>query len=338
MDLTFEPFQLTLHEPFTIFRGTQHHAENVLVHLGSGDTAGVGEAAPSSHYGELQGTVLAFLEALQAEIADATTLYPSTLHTLLDRAAHLNPSARAAVDMALYDHLGKHLGAPVYALLGLDPAQAARTSFTIGIDTPQVMARKAAEAAQYPILKVKVGTPHDEAVLDAIREVRPDAVIRVDANEAWTPKEAIERINALEIYDLEFVEQPVPGPDLEGLGLVTASVGIPVIADESCIVPADVPRVAPYVDGINIKLMKCGGLYPALQMISTARAHHLKIMMGCMIESAVSITAAAQLSPLLDYADLDGNLLVDDDPFSGVTVQDGKLILPDKPGLGVEKR
>jgi L-alanine-DL-glutamate epimerase-like enolase superfamily enzyme len=228
------------------------------------------------------------------------------------------------------------LGVPVYELLGLDPTATPRTSFTIGIAAPEVMARKAAEARQYPILKVKVGTPHDEANLEAIRRERPDAVIRVDANAAWTAKEAVERIEALSAFDLELVEQPVDSQDLEGLGLVTQSVSLPVIADESCIVPADVPKVAPYADGINIKLMKCGGIYPALQMIYLARAHQLKIMMGCMIESSLAITAAAHLSPLIDYADLDGQLLIDDDPYSGVRVENGRLILPEGPGLGVQ--
>jgi L-alanine-DL-glutamate epimerase-like enolase superfamily enzyme len=139
-------------------------------------------------------------------------------------------------------------------------------------------------------------------------------------------------------FGIEFVEQPVPARDLEGLGYVRDAVSLPVITDESCIIPADVPRVAPYVDGINIKLMKCGGIYPALQMIHLARAHNLSVMMGCMIESSLAITAAAQLSPLLDYADLDGHLLIDDDPYTGVTVEDGRLVLPDSPGLGVQPR
>jgi L-alanine-DL-glutamate epimerase-like enolase superfamily enzyme len=228
------------------------------------------------------------------------------------------------------------LGAPVYQLLGLDPTATPRTSFTIGIDTPEAMARKAAEAHAYPILKVKVGTPRDRDNLEAIRAQRPDAVIRVDANEAWTPKEAVRHIDELAAYDLEFVEQPVLGHDLEGLGHVRDAVALPVIADESCVVPHDVPRVAPYVDGINIKLMKCGGIYPALRMIHLARAHGLQVMMGCMIESSVAITAAAHLSPLLDYADLDGNLLIDDDPYRGVEVVEGRLTLSSEPGLGVQ--
>ena len=335
MDLSYEPLQLKLHVPFTIARGTQLVADNVEVALSDGEECGIGEAAPSEHYGELQGTVLAFLAELRPRLPDLDALAIVELHALMDEVAMLNPAAKAAVDMALYDLLGKRLGAPVYQLLGLDPKRTPLTSFTIGIDQPEVMAQKAAEARQYPVLKVKVGTPNDAVNLEAIRQVRPDAVIRVDANTAWTAKEAIRRIRELQQFDLEFVEQPVSDRDLEGLATIREAVDLPIIADESCIVPEDVPRVAPYVDGINIKIMKCGGIYPALQMIHLARAHHLKIMMGCMIESSVAITAAAHLSPLLDYADLDGNLLIDDDPYKGVTVEEGRLKLNDRPGLGL---
>jgi L-alanine-DL-glutamate epimerase-like enolase superfamily enzyme len=336
MNLSYEALDLALRVPFTISRGTQTIAENVRVRLDDGRHEGIGEAAPAEHYGELRGSVLAYLESLRATLADEALPAVSVLHARMDELARLNPAAKAAIDMAAYDLLGKRLNAPIYEILGLDPAATPRTSFTIGIDAPEVMGRKAAEASQYPILKVKVGTARDEANLEAIRRVRPDAVIRVDANAAWTAKQAVERIEALTIFDLEFVEQPVNGDDLEALGMVRQSVSLPVIADESCIVPADVPKVAPYVDGINIKLMKCGGIYPALQMIFLARAHHLQIMMGCMIESSLAITAAAHLSPLIDYADLDGQLLIDDDPYIGVRVENGKLVLPDAPGLGVQ--
>jgi L-alanine-DL-glutamate epimerase-like enolase superfamily enzyme len=338
MDLAFEPVELQLHEPFTIARGTQLLAETVHLTLTHEDESGIGEAAPSPHYGELASTVLVYLTALNERLAELDApLSISAFHELMDDVAMLNPAAKAAVDMAAYDLLGKRLGAPVYEILGLDPVETPRTSFTIGIDSPKTMARKAAEASSYPILKVKVGTADDEANLKAIRAERPDAVIRVDANTAWTAKEAVEKIERLAEYELEFVEQPVEGWDLEGLGYVTSAVSLPVIADESCIVPSDVAKVAPYVDGINIKLMKCGGIYPALQMIHIARGLGLSVMMGCMIESSLAITAAAHLSPLLDYADLDGHLLVDDDPFQGVAVEDGKLVLGSEPGLGVER-
>jgi L-Ala-D/L-Glu epimerase len=337
MNLTYEPLRLTLHEPFTISRGTATAAENLIVTLSSDGVTGIGEAAPDEHYGEFAGTVEAYLGRLQ-DVLRGDVPPITALHALLEEVARLNPAAKAAVDMAAYDLLGKRLGAPVYELLGIDRDQAPRTSFTLGIDTPEVMARKAREARGYPILKVKVGTESDEANLDAIRQEHPDAIIRVDANTAWGPKEAVDRIERLARFDLEFVEQPVKGHDLEGLGYVTSHVSVPVITDESCVVPSDVAKVAPYVDGINIKLMKCGGIYPALQMITIARGLGLKVMMGCMIESSLAITAAAHLSPLLDYADLDGQLLIDDDPFQGVTVEDGRLILPTGPGLGVTRR
>ncbi|HEX6509938.1 MAG TPA: dipeptide epimerase [Chloroflexota bacterium] len=337
MDLSYEPLNLTLHDPFTIARGTQHIAETVQVMLTHEGITGRGEAAPYEHYGELPATVIAFLDALKPVLAREEQSIPiSTLHTLMEDVARLNPAAKASIDIAAYDLLGKWLGAPIYQLLGLDPSDAPRTSFTIGIDTPEKMARKADEATQYPILKVKVGTPSDRENLLAVRQTRPDATIRVDANAAWTAKEAVARIQELTEFDLELVEQPVGDDDLEGLDYVRRSVSLPIIADESCVVPADVPRVAPYVDGINIKLMKCGGIYPAIQMIHLARGHHLSVMMGCMIESSVAITAAAHLSPLLDYADLDGHLLVEDDPFRGVRVDAGRLVLPDGPGLGLQ--
>lgn len=337
MDLSYKPLDLRLHEPFTIARGTQLVANNVQVTLSHEGITGIGEAAPSEHYGELQATVIAFFNAFSPRLTDYSGAVPlHTLHQLMEETAQLNPAARAAVDLAAYDLLGKRLGAPIYEILGLNPDHTPRTSFTIGIDEPDVMARKAAQAEGYPILKVKVGTAHDRENLAAVRDRRPNAVIRVDANSAWSAKEAVARIEQLEEFNLEFVEQPVDGRDLEGLGQVRRAVKLPIIADESCIVPADVPRVAPYVDGINIKLMKCGGIYPALQMIHLARAHHLRVMMGCMIESSIAITAAAHLSPLLDYADLDGNLLIDDDPYVGVSVHEGRLCLPTNPGLGLQ--
>jgi len=296
----------------------------------------IGEAAPSAHYGEDRGTVLAAL----AKMADELGNDPFALEETLDHLNHvirLNPSAKAAIDMALYDLVGKLLNVPVYKLFGLSAAKTPLTSFTIGIDTPENMAKKALAAREYPILKIKVGTKNDVANLKAIREVS-DAVIRVDANTAWTPKEAVRAINELAEFGIEFVEQPVAPHDLAGLKYVREHVPLPIITDESSITVEDIPRVAECTDGINIKLMKCGGLHHALKMIHVARAHNLKIMIGCMIESSLSITAAAHLTPLLDYADLDGHLLVDDDPYTGVKVEDGKLILPEGPGLGVVER
>jgi L-alanine-DL-glutamate epimerase-like enolase superfamily enzyme len=336
MKLDRQTFDLKLTTPFRISRGVQYTAANVLVKITHDGVTGIGEAAPSAHYGEDRGTVLAAL----AKMADELGNDPFALEETLDHLNHvirLNPSAKAAIDMALYDLVGKLLNVPVYKLFGLSAAKTPLTSFTIGIDTPENMAKKALAAREYPILKIKVGTKNDVANLKAIREVS-DAVIRVDANTAWTPKEAVRAINELAEFGIEFVEQPVAPHDLAGLKYVREHVPLPIITDESSITVEDIPRVAECTDGINIKLMKCGGLHHALKMIHVARAHNLKIMIGCMIESSLSITAAAHLTPLLDYADLDGHLLVDDDPYTGVKVEDGKLILPEGPGLGVVER
>jgi L-alanine-DL-glutamate epimerase-like enolase superfamily enzyme len=336
MKLDVQPFDLKLTTPFRISRHVQYTAANVLARITHEGVTGIGEAAPSEHYGEYRETVLATLAFLANELGDD----PFALEDILNHIDHLirlNPSAKAAIDMALYDLVGKLLNVPVYKLLGLDAAKTPLTSFTIGIDTPENMAKKALEARDYPILKIKVGTKYDVANLKAIREVS-NAVIRVDANTAWTPKEAIRAINELAEYDIEFVEQPVSPHDLAGLKFVREHVPLPIITDESSITVDDIPRVAGCTDGINIKLMKCGGLRHALKMIHVARAHNLKVMIGCMIESSLSITAAAHLTPLIDYADLDGHLLVDDDPYVGVKVEQGKLILPEGPGLGVVPR
>jgi L-alanine-DL-glutamate epimerase-like enolase superfamily enzyme len=324
-----------LAQPFTIARGTQTEAHNVLVRLECDGVEGMGEAAPAEHYGDTQASSIHFVEMAKAIVTGREPI--SRLHELLEELARINPAPKAAIDMAAYDLLGKRLGAPLYEILGLDPSAAPLTSFTIGIDSPEIMAAKARAAAGYPILKVKVGTDRDVENLEAIRSVS-QATIRVDANEAWSPKQAVSAIRELARFDIEFVEQPVPAADLAGMGFVRDRSPVPIITDEACITPNDVVKVAPYIDGINIKLMKCGGIEPALRMIHIARAHNLKVMMGCMVESSLAITAAAHLSPLLDYADLDGQLLIRDDPFTGVRVEAGRLILPDAPGLGVTDR
>ena len=336
MHIDAKPIDLKLTVPFRISSGVQYVASNAVVQINHKEYTGYGEAAPFEYYGENQETVLACIARFAGDLGtDPFAVEDIMSH--LDKIIRLNPAAKAAVDMALYDLVGKMLGVPVYKLLGLNPAHAALTSFTLGIDSPTEMAKKALLAADYPILKVKVGTKNDIAMLEAIREVSP-ATIRVDANAGWTPKEAIKTINALAPYNIEFVEQPISPRDLAGLKLVRENVPVPIIADESCVTVEDIPGVAGCVDGINIKLMKCGGLRQALKMIHVARAHNLRVMIGCMIESSLAITAAAHLTPLVDYADLDGNLLIDNDPYGGVVVEHGKLVLLDEPGLGVKER
>lgn len=334
MHIDARPVDLKLTFPFRIARGTQNVASNAVVQINHKNYTGYGEAAPDEYYGENVETVLACITTFAGNLGDDPFALEDILHRL-DSLIRLNPAAKAAVDMALYDLVGKMLNVPLYKLLGLNAERTPYTSFTIGIDTPTNMAKKALLARDYPILKVKVGTKNDVENISAIREVS-SATIRVDANAGWTPKEAIKTINELAPYNIEFVEQPVHPRDLDGLRIVRENVPLPIIADESCVTVEDIPRVVGCVDGINIKLMKCGGVRNALKMIHAARAHHLGIMIGCMIESSLAITAAAHLTPLVDYADLDGHLLIDNDPYEGVKVVNGKLVLPDRPGLGVQ--
>ena len=331
-----KPVDLKLITPFRIARGVQHTAQNVIVQITYDKYTGYGEAAPDEYYGESQETVLACVTKFAGNLGNDPLLIADIMSNL-DHLIRFNPAAKAAVDMALYDLAGKILNVPVYKLLGLNPAHTPYTSFTLGIDTPDNMRQKALLARDYPIFKVKVGTKHDLDNLKAIREVS-SATIRVDANTAWTPKEAIKMINALAPYDIEFVEQPIAPHDLAGLKLIRENVSVPIIADESCVTVHDIPRLAGCVDGVNLKLMKSNGITNVLKMIHVARAHSLRIMLGCMIESSLAITAAAHLTPLVDYADLDGHLLIDNDPYKGVKVVNGKLVLPDRPGLGVEKQ
>ncbi|MGI8912389.1 MAG: dipeptide epimerase [Chloroflexota bacterium] len=337
LQLTHETLELHLREPFRISRGVQTVARPILAHVTDGEHEGIGEAAPSSFYGETGETVRTCLGLFADLLGDD----PFALQRIVEALEHrirLHPAAKAAVECALHDLIGKRLGIPVYQLLGLDAARTPLTSFTIGIAEPDEMARKAAAAAAYPILKVKVGTADDVVRLRAIREVRSEARIRVDANAAWaTPRDAAIAIERLAPFNLEFVEQPLAPGDPQDLRWLRQHSPLPIFADESCVTAADVPRLAGAVDGIVVKLAKCGGLRAALLQIQAAHLHGLHVMIGCMIESSVGITAAAHLTPLVQYADLDGNLLVNDDPFQGVTVNRGKLILPAAPGLGVER-
>jgi L-alanine-DL-glutamate epimerase-like enolase superfamily enzyme len=244
-------------------------------------------------------------------------------------------AAKAAIDIALMDWLGKKLDIPLCRYFGLDPRDTPLTTFSIGIDTPEMTRRKVREAEAFPILKIKVGLDTDEPTIEAVRS-ETSKPLRVDANEGWKDKEeAVRKINWLESRGVEFVEQPMPAEMLEETRWVRSRVHLPIIADEACLHPADIPRLAGSFDGVNVKLMKCGGVQEALRMIEIAKSLGMKTMLGCMIESSIGITAAAHLSPLVDYADLDGNLLIANDPYSGVRVDKGKLILPSGPGLGL---
>ena len=333
MDIVSRITNLHLKHPFKIARrATDAHRQVISVEI----DGGMGETAPARFYGETVETVRVALETI-------ASAFPDTLDAIHDVMAAVetviggNYAAKSAIDMALHDRLGKKLGVPLYQLWGLNPQKTPCTAFTIGLDAPEVMAEKVRNAETYPILKVKLGTPRDIEIIETLRGVT-DKPIYVDANTAWTPKEAVRKIRELAHYDVELIEQPTKPEDLAGLKFVRDNSELPIIADESVKRARDIPALAECVDGINIKLVKCGGLLEAHKMIHVARAHGLRVMIGCMIESSLGITAAAHLTPLVDYADLDGNLLITNDPYTGVTLANGKLILPERPGIGVTRK
>lgn len=340
MKLTHEIVTLHTTHPFIIARGGQSEHRVVRVTLTAADGAtGWGEAAPSRYYGETADTVVQVLPLLAAALEGSDGWSLEALEHRLATAIRFNGSARAAVSAALHDLVGKRLGVPVYRLLGLDPAASPPTSFTIAIAPDEaVLRQRVADAAQYPVLKIKLGAGWDERIVQVVREAAPDKILRVDANAAWTAKQAVAMIPRLRELGVEFVEQPLPAHDIEGLRFVRERSTLPIVADESCLTASDVPKLAGAVDGINLKLAKCGGLREALRIIATARAHGMLVMAGCMIESSLGITAAAHLAPLLDCADLDGAALLADDPYHGATIDGGVVTLPEGPGLGVVLR
>ena len=338
MKLSHEIVALRTKHPFIIARGGSSEYRVVRVTVTDNDGAtGWGEAAPSKHYGETADTVVSVMPVLAAVLEKADGWSLEALERSLAKAISFNASARAAVSAALHDLAGKRLGVPLHRMLGLDPTASPPTSFTLAIPPDESTLReRVREAAGYPVLKIKLGSTWDERIVRIVREMEPGKVLRVDANAAWTPKHALRMIPFLQDLGVEFVEQPLPGHDVEGLRFVRERSSLPIIADESCLVSSDIPRLAGAVDGINIKLAKCGGLREALRMVATARAHDMSVMCGCMVESSLGITAAAQLAPLLDYADLDGAELVVNDPYRGAKIEGGVISLPAGAGLGVE--
>jgi len=341
MKLAWETFTIQAKHPFKISRSVQESVERVWVRVTEDGQEGWGEADPSPYYGETAATVASALEGLRPMIESAAVPDFDRLETLereLEAALHQNGSARAAVSAALHDLAGKREGQPLWKLWGLDPAGAPPSSFTIGLDEPAVLRKKVEEAAKYPILKVKLGTDRDEELLSTVSDAAtPGTVLRVDANGAWTASEAIERIAMLVDFGVEFVEQPLHKADLDGYRFLHGRAALPIIADESCVDSADVPGLVGLVDGINIKLAKCGGPREALRMIDSARSYGLSVMMGCMLESSLGIAPAAHLASLLDYADLDGAALLASDPFVGPGLDGPAIRVGQAPGLGVER-
>jgi L-Ala-D/L-Glu epimerase / N-acetyl-D-glutamate racemase len=333
---------LTVHTtvPFVIARGGSSEHRVVKVTLRDRDgMEGWGEAAPNRFYGETPETAVAALERLRPIVEACDPFALESLEAQMNAALRNNGSVKSAISAAAHDLVGKTLGVPVWKLWGLDPKAAPLSSYTIAIaPDKKELERRVKAAAQYPVLKVKLGTDRDEEIINTVRDAAPDKVIRVDANAAWTPKHALVMIELLDSLGVEYVEQPVAATDLEGFAFVREASTLPVIADESCVVATDVAKLAGIADGINIKLSKCGGMREALRMIATARAHGMLVMAGCMIETSLGITAAAHFAPLLDYADFDGAALLSDDPHEGASIAGGRISIPVEPGLGVRAR
>jgi L-Ala-D/L-Glu epimerase len=328
--------RLRLRHTWTTTMSSSEYRDTIHAGVTSDGVSGVGEGAPIVRYHE---NAADGKKSIDAIIPFFQGINPWHFEKVMAEVSHQVQgqfAAKAAVDIALMDWVGKKLNVPLYRMLGLDPADTPITTFSIGIDTPEITRQKVLEAEAFPILKIKVGLDTDEPTLAAVRSATKKP-LRVDANEGWKDKEeAVRKINWLETQGVEFVEQPMPAEMIEETRWVRSRVHLPIIADEAAVSASAIPKLVGAYDGVNVKLDKCGGIQQALRMIYVAKSLGMKTMLGCMVSSSVSITAAAHLSPLVDYADLDGNLLIANDPYRGVEVRNGKLILPDGPGLGVK--
>jgi len=337
MKIRLHEYNLPLTHPFTISRGTITVQGTLIVELQQDGVSGFGEATVNAYYDAAMADMKKRFTAMEPVLADHTFRDTDSFWNLC--AEHLAdaPFVLAALDCAAHDLWGRLENAPVHRLWGLDPNDAVDSSFTIGIAEVDVMIAKLTEMPGWPIYKIKLGTTRDLEIITALRE-HTEAIFRVDANCAWAPNEAAALSGEMARQGVEFIEQPLApdGPEArEAQAQLFRESALPLIADENCVSESDVPRCVDHFHGINIKLCKCGGLTPARRMITTARDLGLKVMVGCMTESSVGISAAAQLAPLLDYADLDGAVLLAKDAAEGVQLHQGKLTFPDEPGLGI---
>ena len=336
MKLSFEPYELQLRHTFTVSSYSRKTTPGVQVRIEYEGFTGYGEASMPPYLGQSVESVCTFLSRVNlGQFAD-----PFQLETILAYVDSLSPgdnAAKAAVDIALHDLVGKLLGQPWWRLWGLDPSKAPDTTFTIGIDTPEVVREKTRECAdRFNILKVKVGLDNDKEMISTIREIT-DLPLAVDANQGWKDREkALDEIFWLKEQGVVMVEQPMARERMDDNAWITGRSPIPIFADESIQRLADIPSVKGAYHGINIKLMKCTGMREGWKMVNYARAEGMKVMVGCMTETSCAVSAAAQLSPAVDFCDLDGNLLITNDLFRGMEVIDGHIVLPDRPGIGLE--
>ena len=334
MQLTLRRFELPLRHRFGIARGSTSSTHSLIVELAQDGCRGYGEATANTYYGTTLDSLWADLQSVRPIIESTTLQNPEHLNGRMESELAADPFARCALDEAAWDLHGKLLGRPLWKLWGLSLDSIPMSDYTIGIDTVEVMLQKISAQPGWPVYKIKLGTPHDMEIVARLRE-HTDATFRVDANCGWAVEETIENSHALAELGVEFIEQPLAADNWQGMEKVFQRSALPLIADESCRVPADVACCRGCFHGINIKLMKCGGLTPAREMIAQAKRLGLKTMVGCMTESTVGISAIAQLLPLLDYVDMDGAVLLAKDTASGVTVDRGRAVFPKENGTGV---
>ena len=328
-------YELTLEHPFGLARSVSTTRTVVFSRLECNGLTGLGEA-PSRYYGETLEGVIESIERDAAEIREGDIFFVKDIMRRTIEKGLTTGSACAALDMAIYDLIGKTLNIPVYKLFGAKPREELLTSYTIGIDTVDIMLEKVEEAGEFPILKIKMGRDVNQDI-EVIKEIRKmtDKIIRVDANGGWSFEEAKKCISILAELGVEYVEQPLDRGELKKNAELKHWSPLPIFLDEDVHTSKDIPQLAEVCDGVNIKLMKCGGITEALRMVELSRALGLQLMLGCMVESSLAITAGAQIATFFDYLDLDGNLLITNDPFDGVQTIRGNLKLPDRPGLGV---
>jgi L-alanine-DL-glutamate epimerase-like enolase superfamily enzyme len=334
LNLSFEPYELHLKHVFTLASGSRSTTPVMLTKIEFDGFMGYGEASMPPYLGESHATANSFLKKIDLAQFENPFLMEDIL-TYVENVAPGNYAAKASIDIALHDLTGKIMKQPWFRIWGLNPEKTPNTSFTIGIDKPEVVRTKVKEAAPYKILKVKLGQGNDKEMIGTVRS-ETDKPICVDVNQGWTDKNmALEMSHWLKEKGVVFIEQPMSKTSVDDIEWLTRNSPLPIIADEAFQTINDFMKIKGVYSGVNIKLMKCGGLRSAFNMIKMARALDMKVMIGCMTETSCAVSAAAQLSPLVDWADLDGNLLIDNDLYDGVKIIDGKVVLPDKPGIGI---
>lgn len=336
LNLSFKPYELKLRHAFNLARYSRTTTPDVQVQLEYDGITGYGECSMPPYLGETEESVMKFLGSLDlSQFSDPFRM--EDILDYVDKAAPDNRAAKAGVDIALHDLLGKVMGQPWYKIWGLNPDKTPNTSFTIGIDTEEVVRQKVREASPYKVIKVKMGLDKDRQTIDIIKEMMPDAPICVDVNQGWKTKEhALEMCHWLKERGCLFVEQPFDKTWIDETAWLRERSPLPIIADEAFQRLPDILKLKDAYDGINIKLMKSTGMHEAYKMVTLARAEGMKVMIGCMTETSCAVTAAANLAPMVDYADLDGNLLIANDRFKGMTIENGKVTLHDVPGIGVK--